>query len=64
MNPDARLSLVLGDDGDVDIMIVDAKHGAENTTVAAIEFCASGGHSPRTLQALKWLALAMKLDAE
>ena len=57
MSPRGRMTLIRGDDGDVGILLVE-----DDGTSADVEFCASGGHSPWTLQALYALQEAMEKD--
>lgn len=62
MSTDGRLRLFKQPDGDMCVAIIDNDGNA-----ASIEFCAvgaGGGRSPRTLQALYQLALAMRADNE
>jgi hypothetical protein len=58
MSPRGRLRLHAQDDGDMCVMVIE-----DDGTSAGIEFCNSGGHSPRTLQALRNLSRAMQDDA-
>jgi hypothetical protein len=59
MSPDGRLGLLLQDDGDI---IVSVRESGEEGLGSSVEFCNSGGHSPRTLDALRELFKAMKAD--
>jgi hypothetical protein len=62
MSPDGHLRLTLQDDGDVLVTAMD--HHGNATTV---EFCSTGsggGGSPRTLQAVRNLFIAMAQDNE
>jgi hypothetical protein len=58
MSPTGRLRLFAQDDGDMGVMVIE-----DDGTSATVEFCASGGRSPRTLQALRDLSRAMRDDA-
>lgn len=59
MSPKGRLILTAQEDGDMCVLVVD-----ESGESAGVEFCASGGKSPHTLQALRDLSHAMKRDAD
>ncbi len=60
MNPDDRLRIMQQEDGDMIVSIVTTRPSA----MPSVEFCTrtGGGHSPRTLLALKALMQAMKDD--
>ncbi|MNM94622.1 hypothetical protein D3C81_1070330 [compost metagenome] len=57
MSARGRLKLYAQEDGDMCLMVVE-----NNGTSAGIEFCASGGRSPRTLEAVRALSRAMEQD--
>ncbi|WP_296247593.1 hypothetical protein [uncultured Stenotrophomonas sp.] len=57
MSVRGRLKLFAEEDGDMCLMIVEG-----DGTSAGIEFCASGGRSPRTLEAVRALSRAMEQD--
>lgn len=63
MSPDGKLVLLLQPDGDV---IVNVRPSADDRDYegspfgVSVEFCASGGRSPKTLKALRHLFEAMK----
>lgn len=59
MSARGRLRLHAQEDGDMCLMVIE-----DDGTSAGIEFCSSGGHSPRTLQALRALSRAMAADNE
>lgn len=58
MSPTGCLRLHAQDDGDMVLTVTD-----ERGSTASVEFCASGGQSPQTLQALRALSRAMQADA-
>jgi hypothetical protein len=58
MSTTGWMRLVAHEDGDMGVVVTDA-----DGRTADVEFCASGGHSPRTLQALRDLSRAMAEDA-
>lgn len=58
MSEKGRLHLFPQDDGDMVVRVVDG----DDERHVAIEFCASGGRSPHTLQALRDLSHAMSRD--
>ena len=57
MSVTGRIRLHAADDGDMHLLVIDADGSS-----AGVEFCNSGGHSPRTLQALRELSRAMAAD--
>jgi len=57
MSPNGKLTLHQQDDGDVVVTVMD-----ENGRTVAVEFCMSGGRSPRTLAGLFALLCAMAED--
>lgn len=59
MSATGHLSLIKQEDGDICMTVVNGSGRS-----AGIEFCTSGGRSPRTLIALNMLALAMIADAK
>ena len=59
MSSTGSLELMVCDDGDV---IVTVRDEDEKGFGQSVEFCNSGGHSPRTLKALHALAAAMDAD--
>lgn len=58
MSPTGRLRLNAEEDGDMVVTVID-----ERGSIATVEFCNSGGKSPRTLDALRHLSVAMTEDA-
>lgn len=61
MSSDGSLEVMWCDDGDV---IVTVRESGESGFGQSVEFCASGGHSWRTLRALKALYHAMEEDSD
>lgn len=59
MSTIGKLRLTAQDDGDMIVSIIDAEG-----IMVDVEFCASGGRSPETLQALRELSHAMRRDNE
>lgn len=57
MSPRGLLRLLIQDDGDVIVSVQQ-----NDLQSADVEFCTSGGRSPRTLHALRALAKAMQED--
>ncbi len=71
MHPTRSLKLLVQSDGDVIVVITqdgvpigDIDTGSESDQAAQVEFCTSGGKSPRTRAALMELIVAMKEDNE
>ena len=65
MSHDGQLVLLLQKDGDIIVNIrpsSDDRDYEGSPFGVSVEFCASGGRSPRTLKALRGLMEAMKLD--
>ncbi len=60
MSPDGYLKLIWQEDGD--IIVVAREGGADAGLGNSVEFCSSGGHSHRTLDALRELYRAMEAD--
>lgn len=60
MSPDGRLLLHVQRDGDIVLSIIPAAESRD--AWPSVEFCTSGGKSPRTLHALRALWLAMRED--
>jgi hypothetical protein len=58
MSSRGRLRLTAQEDGDMCILVIE-----DDGTSAGVEFCASGGRSPHTLQALRNLSRAMQRDS-
>lgn len=63
MSPDGRLSLCLDAEGDVHIKVFPPT-GKEDAYAPSLEFVAHCARSPRTVQALRDLMEAMRLDNE
>lgn len=66
MSPRGRLQVLQQDDGDMIIGIVEDPNGPNDGVMVGvdsflrfIEFCTSGGKSPKTLEALRALMFAM-----
>jgi hypothetical protein len=59
MSPNGRLRLIKEEDGDICVAVIE-----DDGTMTDVQFCtfAGGGKSPRTLEALEALALAMLDD--
>jgi hypothetical protein len=57
MSPTGRLVIRRQDDGDICIQVIDAEGRS-----TGVEFCTSGGKSPRTRRALSALMIAMRDD--
>ncbi len=69
MHQNRSLKLLVQSDGDVIVAITqdgipigDVDTGSEHDRSSQVEFCVSGGRSPRTLAALMELVAAMKED--
>lgn len=62
MSPRGRLRLLQQDDGDILICVISDPNGPDEGVSPSVEFCTSGGKSPKTLVALKALMLAMAED--
>lgn len=65
MSPDGRLRILIQEDGDIIVAIVPPSESGQR--MVSVEFCAvgsGGGHSPRTLKVLRWLADAIRRDNE
>ena len=67
MSADGRLELIQQRDGDVIVIVHPDSDSREAKLLpfgASVEFCVSGGRSPRTLHALRDLMAAMIKDSE
>ncbi len=64
MSPRGSLMLLWDDDGDMIVCVRQDPQTPEGHRAADVEFCASGGKSPRTLAALRALYEAIKADNE
>lgn len=67
MSPEGELAVILQPDGDVCISVYGTGMISDTFNNSNIEFCScgmGGGKSPKTLKALKALALAIKEDNE
>ena len=62
MSVRGRLRLLQQDDGDIVVAIITDPDSDARGLSASVEFCTSGGHSFRTLTALKALMEAMARD--
>ena len=62
MSPRGRLRLLREEDGDVIICIIPDPEAHPNQPMMSVEFCTSGGGSPRTHAALLNLLEAMEQD--
>lgn len=65
MSPSARLRIIQQEDGDIIVAIIPGIEEGLDRTMADVEFCTvgmGGGHSPKTLSALRALAVAMAED--
>ncbi len=61
MSPRGRLRVIQQEDGDMIVEVIEDLHSKSPTAglSAAVEFCTSGGKSPKTREALRALMLAM-----
>lgn len=62
MSIKGRLRLYLQEDGDIIIAVHEQTSDGLVGCGESVEFCTSGGKSPRTLAALRMLAEAMRQD--
>jgi hypothetical protein len=62
MSQRGRLRVVQQDDGDMVVGIVEDPAGPNGGVMVGVEFCTSGGKSPKTLTALRRLMQAMAED--
>lgn len=62
MSPRGRLRVLQQDDGDIIVCVVEDPSSHNGGTIADVEFCTSGGKSPKTLAALQALMQAMAED--
>ncbi len=62
MSPRGRLRILQQDDGDMLVYVIEDPDSQKNGASAGVEFCTSGGKSPKTLAALRSLMLAMAED--
>lgn len=60
MSPRGRLQVLQQDDGDMIVCAIsDPDHPMHQGAAVSVEFCTSGGKSPKTREALRALMLAM-----
>lgn len=62
MSQRGRLRVIQQDDGDMIVCVIEDMNSPSGGAMAGVEFCTSGGKSPRTLAALRALMLAMAED--
>lgn len=64
MSPRGRLRVLQQDDGDMSVAVIEDLQSGSLCAglMASVEFCNSGGKSPRTLDALRALMMAMAED--
>ena len=62
MSQRGRLRVLQQDDGDMLITVIEDPNSSRGGEMAGVEFCTSGGKSPKTLAALRALMLAMAED--
>ena len=62
MSPRGRLRVLQQDDGDMLVAVVEDPDGDHGGILVGVEFCTSGGKSPKTLEALRNLMRAMAED--
>lgn len=62
MSPRGRLRLLQQSDGDILVCVVSDPNGPDEGVSPSVEFCTSGGKSPKTLAALSALMAAMAED--
>ena len=62
MRPRGRLRLLRQSDGDILVCVISDPNGPDEGVSTSVEFCTSGGKSPKTLQALAALMEAMAED--
>lgn len=59
MSQRGRLRVMQQDDGDMIVTVIEDPHSAMGGSMASVEFCTSGGKSPKTREALFALMLAI-----
>lgn len=62
MSPRGRLRLLQQSDGDILVCVISDPNGPDEGVSSSVEFCTSGGKSPKTLAALLALMDAMAED--
>lgn len=62
MSQRGRLRIIQQDDGDMIVYVIEDPSSMSGGESAAVEFCTSGGKSPKTREALRALMLAMAED--
>jgi len=62
MSPRGRLRLLQQSDGDILVCVISDPDGPDEGVSPSVEFCTSGGKSPKTLVALRHLMKAMADD--
>ena len=62
MSQRGRLRVIQQDDGDMIVSVIEDPNSFNGGAMAGVEFCTSGGHSPKTLAALLNLMQAMAED--
>lgn len=62
MSQRGRLRVLQQDDGDMVVSVIEDPNSPMGGAMARVEFCTSGGKSPKTLAALRNLMLAMAED--
>lgn len=62
MSPRGRLQILQQDDGDMLVGVIEDPNGPNDGVMVSVEFCTSGGKSPKTLEALRHLMQAMAED--
>lgn len=63
MSQNGRLKVMQDDEGDIHIMIIPCIKKDPDLLAVSLEFCSSGGKSPRTRAALIQLMIAMQEDS-
>lgn len=64
MSPRGRLRVIQQDDGDMIVYVIEDPNSINGGASAGVEFCISGGKSPKTREALRALMLAMAEENE
>ena len=62
MSQRGRLRIIQQDDGDMIVYVIEDLHSINGGPSAGVEFCTSGGKSPKTREALHSLMIAMAQD--
>jgi hypothetical protein len=62
MSRRGRLRIIQQDDGDMIVYVIEDPNSINGGASAGVEFCTSGGKSPKTREALRALMLAMAED--